>query len=530
METLYFGGNIITMENCNNPEAVLVREDEIAYVGDLKQGEKLCDEKCLKVNLNGKTMMPGFVDAHSHFSQVAQSIFACDLSMAGSFSDIKNNLKKYVSENQINTEGIVIAFGYDHNFLEEQMHPNRELLDEVSDIIPIFIMHISGHMGVANSTLLELAKIPNNIPNPEGGKFGRDDSGNLNGYVEEIPALMPVLGSVLARLKIDPVKQFQAAQELYLQNGITTVQEGAAVSQGMQQLIFFSQTEKLKLDIVVYIMAEDYANAVAEFPEHINKYKDRIKIGGAKLILDGSPQGKSAWLTTPYENEKEYCGYPIHTDMEVERILLDSIKGNYQILAHCNGDAAAQQFINEYKKSLSMTSDAGTDLRPVMIHCQTVRDDQLDEMKKLRIIPSIFIGHVYYWGDVHLKNLGSVRGNHISPVKSALDRGLIYNFHQDAPVTKPNMLHSVWCAVNRLSKGGRSIGEDQCIGVYDALKGVTINAAYEYHEEDQKGSIKEGKKADLIILDNNPLEVDKLKIKDIRVMETIKSGETVFRH
>ena len=287
-------------------------------------------------------------------------------------------------------------------------------------------------------------------------------------------------------------------------------------------------TEKLKLDIVVYIMAEDYANAAIEFPEHINKYKDRIKIGGAKLILDGSPQGKSAWLTMPYENETEYCGYPIHTDMEVEQVLLDSIKGNYQILVHCNGDAAAQQFINEYKKSFNMTSDAGTDLRPVMIHCQTIRDDQLDEMKKLRIIPSIFIGHVYYWGDVHLKNLGNIRGNHISPVKSALDRGLIYNFHQDAPVTRPNMLHSVWCAVNRLSKGGRSIGEDQCIGVYDALKGVTINAAYEYHEEEQKGSIKEGKKADLIILDNNPLEVDKLKIKDIRVVETIKSGETVY--
>ena len=127
-----------------------------------------------------------------------------------------------------------------------------------------------------------------------------------------------------------------------------------------------------------------------------------------------------------------------------------------------------------------------------------------------------------------MKNFGPERGNHISPAKDALDRGLIINFHQDAPVTKPNMMHSVWCAVNRISRNGNLIGEEQKISVYEALKAVTINAAYEYFEENTKGSIKEGKLADLVILDKNPLETDPNEIKDIKVLETIKEGKCIF--
>lgn len=164
-----------------------------------------------------------------------------------------------------------------------------------------------------------------------------------------------------------------------------------------------------------------------------------------------------------------------------------------------------------------------------MIHCQTVREDQLDHMQKLSMIPSIFVAHTWYWGDIHLENFGKERGNHISPVASALKRGLIYNFHTDTPVTQPKMLHSVWAAVNRITREGKKIGQDECIGVYDALKGITINPAYAYFEEDTKGSIKTEKRADLVILDKNPLKIDKMEIKNIQVLETIKDGETIFK-
>ncbi|MCD8326845.1 MAG: amidohydrolase family protein [Lachnospiraceae bacterium] len=150
-------------------------------------------------------------------------------------------------------------------------------------------------------------------------------------------------------------------------------------------------------------------------------------------------------------------------------------------------------------------------------------------MAKLNMIASIFVGHVWYWGDVHMRNFGEKRGNHISPVKDALDRGIVVNFHQDAPVTKPDMLHSIWCAVNRISRSGKEIGPDQKVSVFDAVKAATIGGAYEYFEEDRKGSIKVGKRADLVILDQSPFDVDPLEIKNIKVLETIKDGRCVYR-
>ena len=218
-----------------------------------------------------------------------------------------------------------------------------------------------------------------------------------------------------------------------------------------------------------------------------------------------------------------------------------AVENGRQILAHCNGDAASGQYLAALEKAAAASPDKPDKpervdklekiraLRPVMIHCQTVRDDQLDEMKELGVIPSIFVAHTWYWGDVHLKNLGPERGAHISPVRAALERGLVYNFHQDTPVLEPDMLQTVWCAANRVTRGGQPIGQDQCVGVYDALKGVTCNAAYAYHEEERKGTLEEGKLADLVILDRNPLKTDKRKIRDIQVLETVKEGETLYR-
>lgn len=529
MNKIYYGGDIITMKNeDDSPEVVVTNNGKIVFTGDLQQAENIYGSEAEKVSLEGHTLMPSFIDAHSHFSQTAQSSIMCDLSETANFDDIVSELSSYLERNHIDDKGIIFASGYDHNFLKEEKHPDKTVLDKVSESVPIYISHASGHMGVVNSALLRLAGITSDTPDPDGGKFGRNKDGSLNGYVEETPALMKILMCAMPRIKMDMIKQAELAQQIYLGYGITTVQEGAAMGQAVKELAAFGASGSLKLDVVVYIMADDYNNAAAEFADYNKKYKNRLKIGGAKIILDGSPQGKSAWLSKPYEGENEYCGYPTHNDAYVENAVADAVKGGYQILAHCNGDAASQQFIDSYKKALKTVENPDMDLRPVMIHCQTVRDDQLDEMAEINMIPSIFIGHVYYWGDIHIKNLGAVRGSHISPVKSALERGLVYNFHQDTPVTKPDMLHSIWCAVNRITRKGRKIGSEQCIGVYDALKAVTINAAYEYKEEDKKGSLETGKLADMVILDKNPLKIEPVCIKDIQVLETIKEGNTVY--
>lgn len=531
MKKLYYGGNIITMAGeKDRPQALVEEEGKIIYVGTVSGARDLYGVEMEPVDLAGKTLMPAFIDPHSHFSQVAQSIGMCDLSETESFEEIQKTLKHYIEVHEIDEDGVVLASGYDHNFLKEGTHPDKQLLDAVSDRVPIYISHASGHMGAANSAILKLAQITDETPDPQGGKFGRYPDGTLNGYVEETPALMQIVMPAMNRVKFDLVKQVEEAQQLYLKNGITTVQEGAAVGQALQMLIGYTMQKPLLLDVVAYILTDDYENTAKQFPNHLKAYQNRIRIGGAKLILDGSPQGKSAWLSKPYQGEEEYRGYATHEDSYVDQAVLKAVEGGYQILAHCNGDAASEQFLNSVEKAYQQVKGADQkDLRPVMIHCQTVREDQLQRMKKLSMVPSIFVGHTYYWGDIHLKNLGEERGSKISPVRTAKELGLCYNFHQDSPVTKPDMLHSVWCAVNRMTRRGRVIGKEECIDVYDALKAVTIHAAYEYHEEHTKGSLEVGKKADMIILEQSPLEIPKENIKNIKVLETIKEGITVYR-
>ena len=315
----------------------------------------------------------------------------------------------------------------------------------------------------------------------------------------------------------------EKAEFEYLKNGITTVQEGLAKEEEWNVLKYMSENKMLKTDVIAYIDIKKSSNIVENNKKYIRKYVNNLKIGGYKIILDGSPQGKTAWLQEPYEGENEYRGHGIYKDSEVEKYITKAKEENFQILAHCNGDMAARQYINAIKKV-----KYNKKLRPVMIHAQILNKKELEEMKEENIIPSFFVTHVYYWGDIHIKNLGK-RAEKISQVNTAKKLGLKYTFHQDTPVIYPNLLETIFVSTSRTTKNGIKLGEDEIISVYDALKGITINSAYQYFEEDVKGSIKEGKDADLVILDKNPLKINKNDIKNIEVYETIKNGVTVYK-
>ncbi len=509
----------------------MVTDGKISYVGELAEARRQCLPGAEEIDLEGKTLMPSFIDPHSHIAMLAQYTDFANLGKCTSFKDLAVTLSDWLKEKRLAEGEVLVGYGYDHNFLDEQQHPTKEVLDRVSDTIPVCILHTSGHMCVANSVLLRECGITADTPDPEGGKFGREEDGTPNGYIEEVPAMVKVLIPVFSRVKADFARQLEKAQQIYLKYGITTVQDGSTNASGFQKLAECAKEQVFHLDVVSYVLADDLEKTAEEYPEYYQKYHNRLKIGGAKIILDGSPQGRSAWLRKPYEGEETYCGYPAHTQEETDRWVETAVEKGYQLLAHCNGDAASGQYLAAFEKAAAKTPENPEKiraLRPVMIHCQTVGDDQLDEMKELGMIPSIFVAHTWYWGDVHLKNLGPVRGAHISPARAAMERGLIYNFHQDTPVVEPDMLHTVWCAVNRVTRSGKPIGQEQCISVYEALKGVTIHGAYAYHEEERKGTLEAGKLADMVILDRNPLKTDKMQIRDIQVLETIKEGKTLY--
>ena len=520
-KTLYFGGDIVTMEDSLYTEAVLVCNGKIAKIGTLAKLKPEADEM---IDLKNTTMLPGFIDSHSHLTAYANTMVIAQLSELTTYEEIQKAIKNFISRKNIKDGDWIMGFGYDQNILPDKQHPTKAILDEISTENPIVIVHASGHMGVVNSKALEVLKIDKSTPDMQGGKIGKDKDGNLTGYLEEraFTSLAAKMPQPTLREMIENVK---TAEKEYFKYGVTTIQDGLTTDKEWFLLKKMAEENLFKADVVCYADLKNSRNLM-EDEKYKNKYSNRLKLGGYKIFLDGSPQGRTAWMENDYENEKGYKAYGIYNDDEVLEFVTTALKEKQQLLTHCNGDAAARQLIEVFEavdKQYGFTDN----FRPVMIHSQLTTPKQMKKMAKLNMIASFFIAHTYYWGDVHLKNFGE-RAMRISCAKSAQENGVVTTFHQDSPVLPPDMLMSVWCACARVTKDGVQLDKNEKVSVLQALKSVTINAAYQYFEENLKGTITEGKTADFVILDKNPLKCTLDEIKQISVLKTIKNGEIVY--
>lgn len=522
---LYTNGPILTMEPGIVTDAVLTENGCILQTGERRELKEMAPEAEL-VDLEGRTLLPGFVDPHSHIAMYGSTLAVADLHGAEDFDDLAGRLDRYQKQNKPEPGEWIIGFGYDHNFLREHAHPTKEVLDRVAPDRPVAITHVSGHVGVLNSAALRAAGVNAGTPAPEGGFIGREN-GEPTGYLEE--TALRAAAAHMPPLKADALRRgFEKAQEIYLSHGITTAQDGLTQKDGWELLRSVAEEGGLKLDVACYVDLAHCRELVHKNARYCRQYSNRLKIGGYKLLLDGSPQGRTAWMLEPYLGASDgYQGYPTYQKEQVENYLHSVLEENMQILAHCNGDAAARQFIRAYDKALFDTGLPG--VRPVMIHAQFVTDHQLDRMAQLEMIASFFPAHTYYWGGVHMENFGMERARRISPAQSALERNVTFTFHQDTPVLPPNMLEALWCAVNRRTKDGLILGEEQRLTPLEALRAITINGAYQYDEEREKGSILPGKRADFVILSDNPLTVDPMALKELAVLQTIKDGKTVYQ-
>ena len=299
------------------------------------------------IDAGGSVLLPGFIDAHSHICSYADTLDSVPLGGAKSFEQIAALLKAFIAENDLTHIEVVMGFGYDHNFLAEKTHPTKELLDQVSADKPILITHQSGHMAVANSAFLKLSGLNDQTPDPEGGHFGRLENGELSGLMEETAFFMAA-GCMGEGSIADKKRRLAKAQDIYLSYGVTTAQEGmlgAANDVVLQQL---AAEETLKIDIVGYADIKDAHDLLEGHPER-KIYQDHYRLGGYKIILDGSPQGRTAWLSQPYEGSDD-CAYGAYSDEEVYQFLRKAALEGEQVLAHCNGDAASEQLISQYER------------------------------------------------------------------------------------------------------------------------------------------------------------------------------------
>lgn len=538
---LYYNGKILTMQSdsAEYVETIVVENGKIVFVGNDKDAKEQFKNPT-KIDLKGKTLLPGFIDPHSHFGMVSNSMGQVDLNPppVGNISNITaiiNALKQYKVDHKIPDGKWIFGWGYDESQLSEKRHPTKQEIDEALPNNPVYLQHTSGHMGVANSKALEKMNISKFTKNPEGGIIVRmPNSTEPNGLVQET-AMYPFVGNMMELLKAKQAEFFDQTQNYYAENGITTAQDGMTDRNAIQFFQSQGDKEKLKIDLVALAGFTELEKNLNDTAVHFKKYKNHFKVQGTKIIADGSPQGKTAYFSKPFLTPVPGCshdcrGLPSLSQKEMNKLFVMAYGKDNQLFIHCNGDASIDMVIAAHEnacKELSQPLDK--DRRTIAIHAQFVRLDQLETFKKYNIEPSFFTNHAYFWGDAHLENLGAERANFLSPIVTADKLGLKYTNHSDATVTPINPLFTVWSAVNRVSRTGKLIGEKEKATPYQALKAITKNAAYEFFEENSKGTLTVGKMADLVILDKNPMDVDPLEIKNITVVETIKNGNSIFK-
>ncbi|MBD7947135.1 amidohydrolase [Psychrobacter sp. Sa4CVA2] len=539
--TVYYNGDIITMEG-EQPqmvEALVTQAGKIAYVGNLNKAQSKY-KNAAQVNLNSKTLLPGFIDPHSHFDMVSNTMGQANLNpppvgKIDSMDKLLQALKDYKKDNNIADDEWIYGWGYDESQLKEGRHPTKADIDKVLPNNPVYLQHTSGHMGVANSKALAALNITADTKNPEGGNIARvKGSSEPNGLVQET-AMYPFMRRMLEVLEPNQAKFFEQTQDYYAKNGLTTAHNGSTARNTIQFFQKQADAGKLKIDLVALAGSSDLDENLADKDFVWKTYQNGFKVQGTKIIADGSPQGKTAYFSQPYltpvpDCKKDCRGLPSISQDALNEMFAKAYKHDNQLFIHNNGDGATDMIIKAHEYAVKKTGQAADkDRRTVPIHAQFARPDQLEAFKKYKMLPSFFTNHAYFWGDVHVQNLGKKRADFLSPIATADKMGLKYTNHSDDTVTPVDPLFTVWSAVNRTSRSGKIIGANERATPYQALKAITTNAAYEYYEENSKGTLTKGKLADLVILDANPLTVSADKLKDIHVVTTIKEGKIIYQ-
>jgi predicted amidohydrolase YtcJ len=536
-DIVFSGGPVLTLDADDRVvEALAIDNGRILAVGSLDEVLAHADENTRRIDLAGEALLPGFVDSHSHANFIGLQALSANVlpppdGAGADIAALQSILREYInSEPLLQSEtGWIIGFGYDDSQLAEQRHPTRQDLDAVSTEVPILVIHQSGHLGAANSAGLELAGVGPDTPDPDGGAFRREADGlQPNGVAEEY-AFFRLIYAALANAGPEARESMLiAGTELMASFGYTTAQEGRADPQSMDTMARVAARGELAIDLVSYpdILTMDSVEPSLE-------YRNRYRIGGVKLTIDGSPQGKTAWLASPYHvppmgKSDDYAGYAAIDPDTTRASVLRAFENGWQILVHANGDAAIDAFIDAVRDGQQAYPEVEN--RPVLIHGQTLRADQVKQLDELGIFPSLFPMHTFYWGDWHRDSvLGPARAENISPTGWVRERGMMFGSHHDAPVALPDSMRVLSATVTRRTRSGDILGPLQRVDVATALRAMTIWPAWQHFEEADKGTLEPGKLADLVRLSHNPLMLDPEALMQIEVRATYKEGEAVYR-
>ena len=531
---VWHNGTVLTMDGESRvATAIAIEGERIAAVGSEDDLKQWLDGADLTIDLDGRTVVPGFIEPHGHFPGAGLVAVGADLN-SPPIGDVANIEQALQGLRDVDAErpgeGWLVGIGYDDTMLAEKRHLSREDLDSVSTSRPVLALHISAHMIVVNSLALARFGIDEDTPDPPGGEIRKDpQTGEPTGLLLET-AGREMLLDALAFAPLDQIAVVRAAVAAYAREGFTTVQNGLATEEQLEGMSMGTKVGLVPLRVVAW-PKDELGIAALQGESDLGIYEaERFHIGAVKLVGDGSIQGYTGYLSEPYhqlgDHPEGYRGYP-NIDAET---LVEQVKtihcGGSQVAVHGNGDAAIDQFLDAWEAALDACPSE--DARPILVHAQMSRRDQLERMKELGVTPTFFSAHVYYWGDRHREIfLGPERAARISPAASAAALGIRFTTHLDTPVVPIDSRMQLWAPVARETSSGQLLGPDERISAEQSLRAMTIDAAWQVHLEDELGSLEAGKKADLVILSDNPLDPD-TDLREIRVEKTVVGGVTVF--
>ena len=538
-DIIFIGDHIITVDSTAvNVTAVAVAGQNIVATGSAEEVLKLKKSSTRIVELGNNALVPGFIDAHGHMTGVAKLTEIIDLASppvgrVENIDDIVALVESKIDTQQLVPGTWVLGFGYDDSLLEEKRHPNRDDLDRVSSDHPVLLTHVSGHLATVNSAALRQQKIDQNTENPPGGVIRRrPGSREPNGVLEET-AMGLFSRNLMAPMKDDKFEHLvRQAVQRYTSYGITTIQDGGTNMADIERLRAAANRKPYAADVVVFPWSNSFDDNQLAAIEAEPSYTNGLRLGGIKFGLDGSPQGRTAFLSQPYNEgppgaAPDYRAYPTYPAEKLNPKIARLLERGTPTLVHANGDAAIDMLLDGV--TAAFDNKELSDHRTVIIHAQLMRKDQLERTKKLGLVPSYYSAHPFFWGDWHRRSFGEERAAFISPAAETARMQIPFTIHNDAPIVPPDMMRLMWVAVNRKTRSDFVLGPDQRLTPMQALHAITLGAAYQYFEENKKGSITPGKQADLVILERNPLLANPDTLKDISIIETFARGQSVFK-
>ena len=534
--SLWHGGTILTMDG-NSPhsvQAVVERGGKILYAGAEAKARKLAGKQAIDRDLKGATMLPGFVDAHSHFAMAMQVGSGVDLQSPDQplvdIASLMSALRAGIEARHIAPGGWVIAWQYDESKFAEKRHVTRAELDAALPDYKVVLIHFTGHGLVANGAAMAAAGITDTTPNPPGGVTLRDAAGKPNGVFFE-NAAYPIYLKLPQLTSEQRLSALEAAQRKYASNGFTHAQDGAANLSDVDFFLSAPAQARLKLDLAVLPTSQNLDALLKRETVTFGRYQGSVKLEGVKFVLDGSPQARTAYFTRDYANGAPDGHHPWHgtSNLTQEQFIADAARAHakgWQLFVHANGDAAIDMAIKGFE-AIGIT--AKDNARPVVIHSQFQRPDQLAAYQRIGVGPAYFSNHTFYFADTHRSNFPREVVDFISPFQAALKAGLRPSNHSDAPVTPLDPMAQLWSSMTRLSQTGVVSGPEQRLSAWEGLQMLTTGPAWQIFEENRKGRIKAGLLADFVVLDKNPLTTPVDQIRNIKLLETVKEGESIWR-